>query len=33
MAQFGFIGIGIMGHPMSLNLQKAGHSLLLSAHH
>jgi 3-hydroxyisobutyrate dehydrogenase and related beta-hydroxyacid dehydrogenases len=33
MAKIGFIGTGIMGHPMALNLQKAGHSLFLSAHH
>lgn len=33
MAKIGFIGTGIMGHPMALNLQKAGHSLLLSQHH
>ncbi|MFK9084933.1 2-hydroxy-3-oxopropionate reductase [Pseudomonas neuropathica] len=33
MAKIGFIGTGIMGHPMAANLQKAGHSLFLSAHH
>ncbi len=33
MAKIGFIGTGIMGHPMASNLQKAGHSLFLSAHH
>ncbi|ROL82108.1 2-hydroxy-3-oxopropionate reductase [Pseudomonas protegens] len=33
MAKIGFIGTGIMGHPMAANLQKAGHSLLLSEHH
>ena len=33
MAKIGFIGTGIMGHPMAQNLQKAGHSLLLSNHH
>ncbi|WP_420902209.1 NAD(P)-binding domain-containing protein, partial [Pseudomonas corrugata] len=33
MAKIGFIGTGIMGHPMALNLQKAGHSLFLSQHH
>ena len=32
MAKIGFIGTGIMGHPLALNLQKAGHSLYLSAH-
>src|SRR5471032_2143293 len=33
MAKIGFIGTGIMGHPMAANLQKAGHSLFLSNHH
>ncbi|SEI23876.1 2-hydroxy-3-oxopropionate reductase [Pseudomonas asplenii] len=33
MAKIGFIGTGIMGHPMAENLQKAGHSLFLSEHH
>lgn len=33
MAKIGFIGTGIMGHPMAANLQKAGHSLFLSQHH
>jgi len=33
MAKIGFIGTGIMGKPMALNLQKAGHSLFLSEHH
>ncbi len=33
MAKIGFIGTGIMGHPMAANLQKAGHSLFLSEHH
>ena len=33
MSKIGFIGTGIMGLPMALNLQKAGHSLLLSTHH
>ena len=33
MSKIGFIGTGIMGHPMAANLQKAGHSLFLSAHH
>jgi 2-hydroxy-3-oxopropionate reductase len=32
MAKIGFIGTGIMGHPMAHNLQKAGHSLFLSTH-
>jgi 2-hydroxy-3-oxopropionate reductase len=27
MAKIGFVGLGIMGRPMSLNLMKAGHSL------
>jgi 2-hydroxy-3-oxopropionate reductase len=27
MANIGFIGLGIMGRPMSINLMKAGHSL------
>jgi 2-hydroxy-3-oxopropionate reductase len=29
MASIGFIGLGIMGAPMALNLQKGGHKLLL----
>jgi len=29
MAQIGFIGLGIMGKPMALNLLKAGHTLFL----
>ena len=33
MAKIGFIGTGIMGKPMAQNLQNAGHTLLLSAHH
>ncbi|QKZ06010.1 MULTISPECIES: 2-hydroxy-3-oxopropionate reductase [Pseudomonas] len=33
MAKIGFIGTGIMGHPMAQNLQKAGHQLFLSSHH
>lgn len=33
MAKIGFIGTGIMGLPMALNLQNAGHSLFLSTHH
>ena len=27
MANVGFIGLGIMGKPMALNLIKAGHTL------
>lgn len=33
MSTIGFIGTGIMGLPMAENLQKAGHTLLLSSHH
>src|SRR5215475_11553951 len=29
MANVGFIGLGIMGGPMALNLQKGGHQLFL----
>jgi len=29
MASIGFIGLGIMGGPMALNLQKGGHHLFL----
>jgi len=29
VAQIGFIGLGIMGKPMSRNLLKAGHSLVV----
>src|SRR3974377_2176696 len=29
MSQIGFIGLGIMGKPMSKNLLKAGHSLVV----
>jgi hypothetical protein len=29
MANIGFIGLGIMGAPMALNLQKGGHQLFL----
>lgn len=29
MAQLGFIGLGIMGAPMALNLQKGGHKLFV----
>lgn len=28
MSKIGFIGLGIMGHPMARNLMKAGHSLV-----
>jgi len=31
--QIGFIGIGVMGHPMSLNLLKAGHHVTIFARH
>jgi 2-hydroxy-3-oxopropionate reductase len=30
--KIGFIGLGIMGKPMSINLLKAGHELVVSAH-
>lgn len=33
MAKIGFIGTGIMGLPMALNLQKAGHQIYISTHH
>ncbi|MGV6476611.1 2-hydroxy-3-oxopropionate reductase [Azotobacter vinelandii] len=33
MAKIGFIGTGIMGKPMALNLRKADHDLVLSRHH
>lgn len=33
MAKIGFIGTGIMGLPMAINLQKAGHDLFVSTHH
>ena len=29
MARIGFIGLGIMGRPMAVNLSKAGHSLVV----
>ena len=29
MANIGFVGLGIMGRPMALNLIKGGHSLFL----
>ena len=32
MAKIGFLGTGIMGKPMALNLANAGHSLFLSTH-
>jgi 3-hydroxyisobutyrate dehydrogenase len=31
--QVGFIGIGVMGRPMALNLLKAGHSITIFARH
>src|SRR5438034_10312852 len=31
--QIGFIGIGVMGRPMSLNLLKAGHHVTIFARH
>src|SRR5437667_4626465 len=31
--QLGFIGIGVMGRPMSLNLLKAGHEVTVFARH
>jgi 3-hydroxyisobutyrate dehydrogenase len=31
--QIGFIGIGVMGRPMTLNLLKAGHSVTIYARH
>jgi 2-hydroxy-3-oxopropionate reductase len=30
--RIGFIGLGIMGKPMSLNLVRAGHDLVVSRH-
>ena len=30
--KIGFIGLGIMGRPMAMNLAKAGHQLVVSAH-
>ncbi|WP_267908621.1 2-hydroxy-3-oxopropionate reductase [Stutzerimonas stutzeri] len=33
MAKIGFIGTGIMGKPMAINLQKAGHQIFLSQRH
>jgi len=32
MANVGFIGLGIMGAPMALNLQKGGHKLFVNSH-
>ena len=32
MAKIGFIGLGIMGKPMSKNLLKAGHELVVIRH-
>ena len=29
MSKIGFIGLGIMGHPMAKNLQDAGHKLFV----
>src|SRR5438045_3008801 len=31
MAKIGFIGLGIMGKPMALNLLKGGHTLFLQS--
>src|SRR5438270_13514512 len=31
--QIGFIGIGVMGRPMTLNLLKAGHHVTIYARH
>src|SRR5437667_12668417 len=31
--QIGFIGIGVMGRPMTLNLLKAGHNVTIFARH
>ncbi len=31
--QVGFIGIGVMGRPMTLNLLKAGHQVTIFARH
>src|SRR5437879_12345989 len=31
--QLGFIGIGVMGRPMTLNLLKAGHNVTIFARH
>jgi len=30
--KIGFIGLGIMGKPMAINLLKAGHQLVVSNH-
>jgi len=32
MANIGFIGLGIVGTPMALNLKKGGHQLFLFSH-
>src|SRR3546814_5144763 len=32
MAKVGFIGLGIMGAPMAVNLQKGGHQLFVHSH-
>src|SRR3546814_473805 len=32
MAKVGFIGLGIMGTPMAVNLQKGGHQLYVHSH-
>ncbi len=31
--QIGFIGIGVMGRPMTLNFLKAGHNVTIYARH
>jgi 2-hydroxy-3-oxopropionate reductase len=33
MSKVGFIGLGVMGAPMALNLQKGGHQLFLHSRH
>ena len=33
MSNVGFIGLGIMGRPMAVNLQKGGHRLFIVKHH
>ncbi|MFL6675221.1 MAG: 2-hydroxy-3-oxopropionate reductase [Massilia sp.] len=33
MAKIGFIGLGIMGHPMARNLQNGGHQLFVQTRH
>ena len=32
MAKLGFLGLGIMGHPMARNLLRAGHQVALWSH-